>query len=77
MASKKESAPLRGAKLIKKAIEAAKASGVIAAPEPIPSSLARKLKLPNGESLSPAMKELLAFDGSLARHRLRRGRGRD
>src|SRR5258706_2171417 len=63
MAAKKESAPLRGAKLIKKAIESAKASGLIAAPEPIPSGLVRKLKLPNGESLSPALKELLAFDG--------------
>jgi hypothetical protein len=63
MAAKKDSGPLRGAKLIKKAIESAKASGVIAEPEPIASSLVRKLKLPNGESLSPAMKELLAFDG--------------
>ena len=63
MAAKKDSAPLRGAKLIKKAIESAKA-GVLAEPEAIPSALVRKLKLPNGESLSPAMKELLAFDGS-------------
>jgi hypothetical protein len=63
MASKKESAPLRGAKLIKKAIESAKAS-VITDPEPVPGTLARKLKLPNGESISPGMKELLAFDAS-------------
>ncbi len=63
MAAKKDSAPLRGAKLIKKAIESAKA-GVITDPEAIPSSLVRKLKLPNGESLSPGMKELLAFDGA-------------
>jgi hypothetical protein len=63
MAAKKESAPLRGAKLIKKAIESAKAT-VLTDPEPVPSSLVRKLKLPNGESLSPGMKELLAFDGS-------------
>jgi len=62
MAAKKESAPLRGAKLIKKSIEAAKA-GVLASPEAVPSGLVRKLKLPNGESLSPALKELLAFDG--------------
>ena len=62
MATKKESAPLRGAKLIKKAL--ASASAVITSPEPIPSGLVRKLKLPNGESLSPGMKELLAFDGS-------------
>ena len=64
MASKKETAPLRGAKLIKKALEAAKTTGVIAEPEPIASSILRKMKLPNGESISPAMKELLAFDGS-------------
>jgi hypothetical protein len=65
MATKKEVAPLRGAKLMKKAIESAKASGVLGAPEPIePVSLARKLKLPNGESISPAMKELLAFDAA-------------
>ena len=65
MASKKEGALLRGAKLMKKAIESAKASGVLASPEPIePASLARKLKLPNGESISPAMKELLALDAA-------------
>jgi hypothetical protein len=65
MATKKEVAPLRGAKLMKKAIESAKASGLLASPEPIePASLARKLKLPNGESVSPAMKELLAFDAA-------------
>jgi ribosomal protein L12E/L44/L45/RPP1/RPP2 len=65
MATKKEVAPLRGAKLMKKAIESAKASGLLASPEPIePASLARKLKLPNGEPISPAMKELLAFDAA-------------
>jgi len=62
MAAKKEVASLRGAKLIKKAIEAAKASGLIASPDPLPANLVRKMKLPNGEPLSPAMKELLAFD---------------
>jgi hypothetical protein len=63
MATKKEVAALRSAKLMKKAIESAKGSGLLASPEPIePASLARKLKLPNGESVSPAMKELLAFD---------------
>lgn len=62
MAAKKESGPLRGAKLIKKALTAA--GEIISSPEPVPSGLVRKLKLPNGESLSPAMKELLAFDGS-------------
>lgn len=63
MATKKDAAALRGAKLMKKAIEAAQATGVLADPEPIePASLARKLKLPNGETISPAMKELLAVD---------------
>jgi hypothetical protein len=65
MATKKEAAPLRGAKLMKKAIESAKASGLLGSPEPIePAALARKLKLPNGEPISPAMKELLAFDAA-------------
>ncbi|MEO6419836.1 MAG: hypothetical protein ABIP39_10540 [Polyangiaceae bacterium] len=62
MAAKKESAALRGGKLIKKAL--ASASDIISAPEPVPSALVRKLKLPNGESISPGMKELLSFDGS-------------
>lgn len=64
MAAKKETATLRGSKLIKKAIESAKATGLIAEPEPMPAGLARKMKLPNGESLSPAMKELFLFDCS-------------
>jgi hypothetical protein len=59
MATKKDST-LRGAKLMKKALESAKAT-ILTAPEPIPT--AKKLKLPNGEAISPAMKELLAFDG--------------
>lgn len=53
---------LRGAKLVKKAL--ASASSVIPSPEPVPGPLARKLVLPNGEKLSPGMKELLAFDAS-------------
>ena len=61
----KNTAPPRGAKLMKKAIEAAKAPGVLGSPEPVePASLVRKLKLPNGEPISPAMKELLAVDGA-------------
>lgn len=65
METKKDAAALRGAKLMKKAIEAAKATGVLGSPEPVePVSLARKLKLPNGESISPAMKELLAVDAA-------------
>ena len=61
MASKKESGPLRGAKLVKKALEVAK-ERVLAAPEPLTSALARKMKLPNGESLSPGLKELMLAD---------------
>lgn len=61
MASKKDSG-LRGAKLVKKAMAAASASGMIEAPEPMPSSLARKMVLPNGEPISPGMKELLTTD---------------
>jgi hypothetical protein len=64
MGTKKETAPLHGNKLVKKAIEVAVAQGTIGSPEPLPASLVRKLKLPNGEALSPALKELLAFDGS-------------
>jgi hypothetical protein len=60
MAAKKDAPPLRGAKLIKKALTSAGA--VIPTPEPVVG--AKKLKLPNGEPLSPAMKELLTFDGS-------------
>jgi hypothetical protein len=63
MASKKDTGPLRGAKLVKKAIEAGK-ERVLGAPEPLPAPLARKMKLPNGESLSPGLKELLVADAS-------------
>ena len=61
MASKREPVLLRGAKLVKRALEVAK-ERVLASPEPMPSSLARKMKLPNGESLSPALKELFLAD---------------
>jgi hypothetical protein len=63
MAAKKESGPLRGAKLVKKALEAAK-DRVLADADPMPSSLARKMKLPNGELLSAGLKELLLADTS-------------
>lgn len=59
MATKKDSA-LRGAKLIKKTLESARQS-ILTTPEPAVG--AKKLVLPNGEAISPAMKELLAFDG--------------
>ena len=62
MASKKDSGPLRGAKLVKKALAAANASGMISSPEPLPGSLAKKMVLPNGEKISASMKELLATD---------------
>jgi len=63
MAAKKTSVLLRGAKLVKKALEAGK-DRVLASAEPMPAPLARKMKLPNGESLSPGMKELLLADTS-------------
>lgn len=62
MASKKESGVLRGAKLVKKATASASASGILSTPEPLPSSLAKKMVLPNGESISAGMKELLTTD---------------
>ena len=64
MATKKDAGPLRGNKLVKKAIEVAVARGAMSSPEPLPAALVRKLKLPNGESLSPSLKELLSFDGA-------------
>ena len=62
MASKKDTGVLRGAKLVKKATTAANTSGILAAPEPLASSLAKKMVLPNGESISAGMKELLSAD---------------
>jgi hypothetical protein len=62
MASKKDTGVLRGAKLVKKATASGNASGLLAAPEPLPSSLAKKMVLPNGESISAGMKELLVTD---------------
>ena len=64
MATKKSDAVLRGAALIKKAIETGKALGKLAEPEPVPANVLKKLKLPNDEKLSPGLKELLAFDSS-------------
>jgi hypothetical protein len=52
---------LRGAKLIKKAIEKAREEA-FSEPEPVASALLKKLALPNGEGVSPAMKELLKVD---------------
>ena len=65
MASKKNTETLlRGAALIKKAIEVAKTNGTIAEPQPIPAGVLKKLRMPNDEKLSPALKELLGFDSS-------------
>ncbi len=65
MATKKKAeGTLRGAALIKKAIEAAKANGLVESPEPVPAGALKKLRLPNDEKISPAMKEILAFDSS-------------
>ena len=65
MATKKKAdGSVRGAALIKKAIEAAKNDGLIDSPEPVPAGALKKLRLPNDEKISPAMKELLAFDSS-------------
>jgi hypothetical protein len=62
MAAKKDTKGLRGAKLVKKAMASASASGIISAPEPLPAALGRKMVLPNGEPISAAMKELLTTD---------------
>jgi hypothetical protein len=52
---------LRGTKLIKKAIEKGREEA-LAAPEPVAAAVLKKLTLPNGESISPSMKELLKVD---------------
>ncbi len=62
MAAKKDTGVLRGAKLVKKATASGNASGILATPEPLTSSLAKKMVLPNGESISAGMKELLTTD---------------
>jgi hypothetical protein len=62
MASKKDTGVLRGAKLVKKATAAANTSGILASPEPLAGSLAKKMVLPNGESISAGLKELLTTD---------------
>src|SRR3954470_1221127 len=63
MATKKAT-PLRGAKLVKKALATAAANGLITDPEPVTAGFARKLQLPNGESLSPGLKELFVTDAA-------------
>lgn len=53
---------VRGAALVKKAIEAS--SGKLASPEPVEAATLKKLKLPNDEKLPAGLKTFLAHDGS-------------
>jgi len=59
--SAKDGILLRGGKLIKKAIEKGREEA-LAEPEPVAAAVLKKLVLPNGESISPSMKELLKVD---------------
>jgi hypothetical protein len=54
-------ATLRGVKLVKKAIEAGR-SEALSSPEPVAPAVIKKLVLPNGDPVSPSMKELLKVD---------------
>lgn len=56
-----DAAGLRGAKLIKKAIEVGKAEA-FSSPEPVAPVVLKRLVLPNGEAISASMKELLKVD---------------
>jgi len=53
---------LRGAALVKNAIEAA--AGKIDSPEGVEASVLKKLRLPNDEKLSAGLKTFLAFDST-------------
>lgn len=53
---------LRGAPLVKKAIELGRGSGEIEGAEPTRKRVIAKLRMPNGEILSTALAELLAVD---------------
>ncbi len=64
MASKKNQGALRGAALVKAAIASATEKGTIAEPTPVPPGILKKLRLPNDEKISPAMKAFFAFDAS-------------
>ncbi len=64
MPPKAESSALRGAKLVKKALTSPSASALFASPEPLGAGLAKKLVLPNGESISAGMKTLLLADAA-------------
>jgi len=62
MATKKASGPVRGAALVKKAIEAA--GKEVSRPEPVAPLVLKKLRLPNDEKLPAGLKTLLAWDTS-------------
>ena len=47
---------------MKKALATASERGLVTDPEPVSASLARKMQLPNGEPLSPGLKELFVTD---------------
>ena len=67
MATKKKNASdttARGAALAKRAIAAGKEKGLLADAEPVPAGVLKKLRLPNDEKISPALKEVLATDGA-------------
>ncbi len=66
MATKKktEAGTARGAALAKRAVAAGKEKGLFADAEPVPAGVLRKLKLPNDEKISPALKEVLATDSA-------------
>ncbi|MGZ3417098.1 MAG: hypothetical protein ACXVEF_36450 [Polyangiales bacterium] len=53
---------VRGAALVKKAIEAS--AGKIESPEPVEAGILKKLRLPNDEKISAGLKTFLAHDGS-------------
>ena len=53
---------VRGAALVKKAIEAS--SGKLESPEPVDASILKKLRLPNEEKLPAGLKAFLAHDGA-------------
>jgi hypothetical protein len=67
MATKKKNvsdATVRGAALAKRAVAAGKEKGLLDGDEPVPTGVLKKLRLPNDEKISPAMKEVLAADSS-------------
>src|SRR3990167_6422414 len=60
MASKKL---VRGAALVKKAIEASASS--VPSPEPVPASVLKKLRMPDDEKVPAGLKTFLAHDSSI------------